>query len=217
MGTPDDQAQQQAFWNEFMRTDEAQDALKGDYEEAHRESMRFVEEVVKPEQRRELGEALLSISPDLQRTIAPMLKYEFVQRILYSIFDESRKKCCDFSDKLRSPELLTYLVKLKEEIKANPGSAKSKEDQWWYSVSLQQLEKDKNSKEKFNTSRMDTHQLMELMNFCSSIKVMGNTKFQQKKYQKALDKYTQGAEALVGRHFGRSDESRMLQGMQMDM
>ena len=70
MGTPDDQAQQQAFWNEFMRTDEAQDALKGDYEEAHRESMRFVEEVVKPEQRRELGEALLSISPDLQRTIA---------------------------------------------------------------------------------------------------------------------------------------------------
>jgi hypothetical protein len=87
----------QQFWREFMKTDEAQDALKAQYvrffyfddkfwrryKEEYEQLADKYEKKVKPDELRELGEALLDVSRELKHVVAPVLKYEFAQRLLY--------------------------------------------------------------------------------------------------------------------------------------
>ena len=79
----DDEDGQVTFWREFMKTDEAQDALKMQYREEYDQLADEYEQKVKPQELRELAEALLDVSREIKHIVAPLLKYDFCQRILY--------------------------------------------------------------------------------------------------------------------------------------
>ena len=82
------------------------------------------------EELKQLGEALLDISREMKQVIAPILKYEFVQRILYAILVDCDAHGASFAEHVAKWETRLRLERLSEECRADPRYGEAIEDRW---------------------------------------------------------------------------------------
>ena len=218
MGDDDGQA---VFWREFMKTDEAQDALKMQYREEYDELADEYESKVKPQELRELAEALLDCSREIKHIVAPLLKYDFCQRILYNILqdctrgtneDGSFREKRNFSEHLMTHHVRYQMEKLAEEVRANPTYGKAVNDQWWAGICSKMAED--NKRDMFDHPRyIDVHGLCSMMNQGGLCLDMGKTKWKERNYELALDRYTMGVDMLQNLRCRGAENEELLSGV----
>ena len=212
---------QATFWREFMKTDEAQDALKMQYREEYDELADEYESKVKPQELRELAEALLDCSREIKHIVAPLLKYDFCQRILYNILqdctrgtneDGSFREKRNFSDHLMTHHVRFQMEKLAEEVRANPNYGKAVNDQWWAGVCQKMA--DDNKRDMFDHPRyIDVQGLCSMMNQGGLCLDMGKTKWKEKNYELALDRYTMGVDMVQNLRARGAENEELLTGI----
>ena len=212
-GMTSDEEAQKAFWISFMKTDEAQEALKQQYRDEYDELNAEYEETVKPEELKQLGEALLDISREMKQVIAPILKYEFVQRILYAILVDCDAHGASFAEHVAKWETRLRLERLSEECRADPRYGEAIEDRWSKEVALKMHEENrKEQTEKVVTC--DVQQLCALMNQGGLCCDMGLAKWREKNYELALERYTTGVGMLDHKRARGRENVELLTGMQ---
>lgn len=183
-----DEESTQAFWREFLKTDEAQEAIKETTHEEFDELRDRYERTQKPQELRELAEALMDSSRDVKKVVAPLLKYEFAQRMLYHILCECKRGGRDFSEHLSGRGILSQLEKLADEIRADPARGHAINDEWWRLMS--------STVDAPVARATDVKMIAEAMNQAQMYCEMGNTKFEQGDVQTALDRYTMGVDTV---------------------
>ena len=103
------------------------------------------ENKVKPQELRELAEALLDCGREIKHIVAPLLKYDFCQRTLYNLLQDCTsgkdplgrpREKKNFPEYLASHGVRFQMEKLAEEVRANPEYGKTVNDQWWAGVRL---------------------------------------------------------------------------------
>lgn len=217
----DDEDGQLTFWREFMKTDEAQDALKMQYREEYDQLADDYEQKVKPQELRELAEALLDVSREIKHIVAPLLKYDFCQRILYNLLTEctrgtnedgSFREKRNFSEHLATHQVRFQLEKLAEEVRANPEYGKAVNDNWWAGVCSQMAEA--NKVDMFDHPKyIDVHQLCSMMNQGGLCLDMGKTKWKEKNWALALERYTMGVDMLQNLRAKGAENEELLTGI----
>mmetsp|Transcript_23402 Transcript_23402/g.70395 ORF Transcript_23402/g.70395 Transcript_23402/m.70395 type:complete len:642 (-) Transcript_23402:1213-3138(-) len=203
------------FWKEFIKTDEAQDAMKQQYRDEFDQAADEYENKVKPQELRDLAEALLDCSREIKHIVAPLLKYDFCQRTLYNILQDctsgkdasgAPREKKNFSDYLMTHGVRYQMEKLAEDVRANPAYGKTVNDEWWASVCQKMA--DDNKRDMFDHPRyIDVQGLCSMMNQGGLCLDMGMAKWKEKNYELALERYTLGVDMLQNlRARGRENE-----------
>ena len=193
------------WWREFMMTDEAQEALKAQREEEVEEAIEEYEAVRKPKEMEELAAALLECSVEVKELVAPLLKHDFAQRILYDALRECRKIGRDFSGYVSgSAELRPYLEKCSEEVRADPARGLALNESWWASV--RQAARQDFEKNKVVPPELTGDETINAMNSASMLLTLGRKKIIEKRFVKALEYFSQGTSALKNVFLRRPDD-----------
>lgn len=168
-----------------MTTDEAQEALKDQTRDELDALREEYEAKQKPQELRELSEALLDVSREVKTVVAPLLKFEFAQRLLYQLLKECRKDGRDFSAAIE--DLLPALAKISNEVKADPSKGLTANDHFWR-IAQPQEEKE---------PQVDQQTLCDLLNNAAIYLDRGRRKFKQHNYEGAYENFKIGADALA--------------------
>lgn len=168
------------FWREFMKTDEAQDALASHARDELNYYRDEYEKKQKPLELRELADALLDCSENAKKVVAPLLKYEFAQKMLYQTLLDCTDR--DFATQLES--LLPRLEKLSSEVRNDPTRGHEINEQFWRRMSDEVPDKE------------PPRDLLEAMNQAQMYSEMGRKKFDEKNYAVALERYSSGVDIV---------------------
>ncbi|CEM26306.1 unnamed protein product [Vitrella brassicaformis CCMP3155] len=212
MSNLSDKLNSEAFWQDFMRRPEAQEALRQEQQQHLQQYAASVKESLVKE-KEELKEALLDCGEELRRMLAPIVKYDMVHRLLYNTLTDCNKHGISLNDRLLEDHpFRERLQQLSDECKANPEHLKAIQDQWSEVVFDAKRAEDE-EKAKYTTPlipaqqdlisealrghdkpvskrRLDAYTLKTHLTTAQQMRKDGNEKYQAGDYEKALERYT---------------------------
>lgn len=196
-------ANDQAFWNEFMRRPEAKAAYQAEKKlqvkkQAWLEAKREIDE--QAVHRQMVADALEDCPADIKKLIAPMFHIRVVERFLWMIYEDWQKNRNEliggsFADKLKEERNMTHLTKLREQFHEGGEDRMEDIEKNWYSICNDIVAEEEKKKEE-KPAPIDIHTLKHVLEFGQECKREGNNKFKEGLYEEALHIYSQGDEVM---------------------
>mmetsp|Transcript_31276 Transcript_31276/g.72946 ORF Transcript_31276/g.72946 Transcript_31276/m.72946 type:complete len:486 (-) Transcript_31276:52-1509(-) len=207
-----DMMNSQAFWNDFMRRPEVRAAYQSDLKlqqkkMAWRAERDQLEEFAT--QRQQIGDILEKAPADLKKLISPMFHIRCVQQWLWSIYDECQKMDVDFVTKLKEPDIMLQLTRLRSNFDQGGEERMEQLSGQWHSI-CNQIVHEQEEQKKSEPKTADVHTLKHILEYGQECKRLGNEKFREGAYEEAFNIYSQGDEMMkqwtVQKHLNQEGE-----------